>query len=70
VMPSQRATERTPEMGIEEDVVNTNGSQGVRSEDTNAHSECWALGVGMIPSFAGFGAYLLDRHRYCALHLL
>ena len=26
-MPSQRATERTPEMGIEEDVVNTNGSQ-------------------------------------------
>jgi hypothetical protein len=24
----------------------------------------------MIPSFAGFGAYLLDRHRYCALHLL
>jgi hypothetical protein len=38
VMPSQRATERTPEMGIEEDVVNTNGSQGVRSEDTNANS--------------------------------
>ena len=31
-MPSQRATERTPEMGIEEDVVNTNGSKGVRSE--------------------------------------
>jgi hypothetical protein len=24
----------------------------------------------MIPSFVGFGAYLLDRHRYCALHLL
>ena len=51
VMPSQRATERTPEMGIEEDVVNTNSSQGVRSEDTNANSECLALGVVMIPSF-------------------
>ena len=70
VMPSQRATERTPEMGIEEDVVNTNGSQGVRSEDTNANSECWALGVVLIPSFAGFGEYLLDRHSYVALHLL
>ena len=70
VMPSQRATERTPEMGIEEDVVNTNGSKGVRSEDTNAHSECLALGVVMIPSFAGFGEYLLDRHSYFALHLL
>jgi hypothetical protein len=29
-----------------------------------------ALGVGMIPSFSGFGEYLLDRHRYFALHLL
>ena len=29
VMPSQRATERTPEMGIEEDGVNTNSSKGV-----------------------------------------
>ena len=70
VMPSQRATERTPEMGIEEDVVNTNGSKGVRSEDTNANSECLALGVVMIPSFSGFGEYLLDRHSYFALHLL
>jgi len=69
-MPSQRATERTPAMGIEEDVVNTNGAQGVRSEDTNAHSECLVLGVVRIPSCAGFGAYLLDRHSACALHLL
>jgi hypothetical protein len=57
-------------MGIEEDVVNTNGAQGVRSEDTNAHSECLVLGVVRIPSCAGFGAYLLDRHSACALHLL
>jgi len=70
VMPSQRATERTPAMGIEEDVVNTNGAQGVRSEDTNAHSECLVLGVVRIPSCAGFGAYLLDRRSACALHLL
>ena len=70
VMPSQGTTKRTPELGIEENVVNTNGSQGVRAEDTNANSECWALGVVMIPSFAGFGAYLLDRHSYFALHLL
>jgi hypothetical protein len=25
-----------------------------------------ALGVVMIPSFAGFGEYLLDRHSYFA----
>jgi hypothetical protein len=29
-----------------------------------------ALGVVMIPAFAGFGEYLLDRHSYFALHLL
>jgi hypothetical protein len=64
VMPSQRATERTPEMGIEEDGVNTNGAKGVRSEDTNADRECLALGVVMVPSFGCFRQCLLDRHMF------
>jgi hypothetical protein len=64
VMPSQRATERTPEIGVEEDSFNTNSSKGMRSYDTNADSEFLGLRVVMVPSFCCFRQCLLDRHIF------
>jgi hypothetical protein len=64
VMPSQRTTERTPELGIEEDGVHVHGAEGMKSEDTNAHITFLGLDVARVSAFSGFDSCLFDGHGY------
>ena len=69
VMPSQSTTKRTPELGIEKDRIHVHGAEGVKSEHTRTHTEFSVLEVVLVSAFYGFAQCLLDRHRFCSLHL-
>ena len=70
VMPSQPATERLPEIGVEEAFVHMHGAEGVHADDTHTQTRFAVFELRMISAFSGFGQCLLDRHRLCFLHLL
>ena len=42
MLPAQRTTKSTPELGIEEEVIHMNGAEGVQPEDTNPHTRLGA----------------------------
>ena len=69
VLPPQGTTERTPELGIEEEIIHLNGPEGVQSDDTNPHTRFPVLEGGLVSAFSGFGHDLLERHRCCSRHL-
>ena len=69
VLPSQRVTERTPELRIEEEVIHIHGAEGVQAEDTSPETGVAVLAFVLISAFSGFGQCLLDSHTLCSLHL-
>ena len=69
VLPPQGATERTPEMGVEEAFVNLHGAEDVQSEDTSPQTGFAVFACVLVSTCSGFGQCLLHRHNVCSLHL-
>ena len=55
MMPSLRPTERTPEIGVEEEFVNMNGAEGVQSDDTSTNTGVSVREVVLVSAFSSFG---------------
>jgi len=50
VLPPQHTTERTPELGIEEEVLHMKSAEGVQSEDTSPSTGVVVLEFVLISS--------------------
>ena len=66
VLPSLRATKRTPERRIEAKVIHMNGAEAVQSDDTSPQTGLAVLDFVLVSACSGFGECLLDGHT-CAL---